>query len=584
MRRIFAFIAAVLLLPASVAAWSGSPQRLDAVTSVPVRIAAAHDGAYGALVAWRPAGATGPIRVLHLLADGTIDPSWPSDGLALSSGTAACTGLEATEDLHGGAYIRWQEGQKLYLTRVLANGVIASGWTARGRLMGNTTSDRHRPWTELDADGSLYLGFFQGALGGVLTPSIRAFHLGLNGTGAGGWPAAGRSIPLDPEATEWVPSASFAVAGDGGMWVLVATGRVGEAGELPGEWRLARIMSNGTLDPSRPTPGTVLGPFDATPLLFEVPRIGIGAIADDGAFGLITAMTTITPWEFSSGWAATAQLARRSADGSVMTGLGLPLEVGRWDSWTSAGCNASFVGACETAAFSLRLFRDGDHGVAAAYTETYTDAPLSFEARYITATGLSHTRAGSGWGVAPRMQQVSRGGFLTSSFSVTGPNYWTPPPTLSLYWSDGRGVELEEDFSPYEPVYSDLAAAPLPDGGAIAVWGRLFTAQSGKATGMYAQRIGADGTPLDAPQPPLAIGRLTLSRSGSDVLASWPAGAAGTLRLHDVLGREVARADVGSDAGSARLMLEGAAPSGIYFGRLTRRDGSSATARVFMLN
>ena len=142
---------------------------------------------------------------------------------------------------------------------------------------------------------------------------------------------------------------------------------------------------------------------------------------------------------------------------------------------------------------------------------------------------------------------------------------------------------LEEDFSPYQPVYSDFAAAPLPDGGAIAVWGRLFAAQSGKAAGLYAQRIGANGTVLDIPQPPLGGGRLTLSRSGSEVLATWPAGSPGTLRLHDVLGREVAKCEVDSEAGAAHLTLNGAAPTGIYFGRIARRDGSSATARVFML-
>ena len=284
----------------------------------------------------------------------------------------------------------------------------------------------------------------------------------------------------------------------------------------------------------------------------------------------------------SPAWNAVGRVERRLTDGTPVAGQGLPVEVGWW--WRGLGpfCGSPSVGACESAPYSLQLVRDGDDGAVVVFPEYYVDGELLFRACRIAATGLSQS-VGGGSGPAPRLQRTRTDSFLITRFHVTGPNYFIGPPELVVYWSDGRGVRLEEDYSPYQPVYSDLAAAPLPDGGAIAVWGRLFAAQSGLSPGLYAQRIGANGTVLEASHSPRMSDGLSLSRTGSGVLATWPSGAPGTLRMHDVLGREVARHDIGSEAGTVHLTLEGASPTGIYFGRITRRDGSNATARVFML-
>lgn len=569
-------VAPFILLTNSLAlAWSGSPVRVDNVTSGPVLVAAAHDGAYGALIAWRPSGATGPVRVSHLLADGSMDPTWPLGGLLLSTGAATCTGLNAIDDGLGGAYIQWQEGQGLYLTRVLATGGVAAGWSARGRRLGTLSSSAHRPWTERDAAGGLYLGWFQGNPPGILSPVISAIHLGPDGLGAGGWPNNPRSLPLDADFVEWVASASFAVAEDGGLWVLVATGRIEDGVGLPGEWRSGRFLANGSLEPGRPAHGTVLAPFDPAPLEFNVPRIGIGAIVADGEGGVLTAIGTLS--DIGDGeWSATAQLERRLSDGTLHPAQGTPRQLGVWYESTVGSC--AYVGACEAAAYSLRLIPEASGGIVLASPQSYTHAGLVLALDRVDPFGTRLASLVGGSGPSPEFQSTPEIDYLLSSFDVSGPGPYNPPPNLRLQWSDGRSTVLEEDFSPYEPVYADLSAVPLPDGGAIAVWSRILG-----NTGLFAQRVGANGSVLGAPPPGFAIAGLRLSRSGLDLLASWPAGAPGTLRVFDVQGRVVARLDVSEQAGEARLALDGSAAAGIYFGRMSRVDGASASAKVVML-
>ncbi|MEO7867446.1 MAG: hypothetical protein ABIU54_07390, partial [Candidatus Eisenbacteria bacterium] len=65
--------------------------------------------------------------------------------------------------------------------------------------------------------------------------------------------------------------------------------------------------------------------------------------------------------------------------------------------------------------------------------------------------------------------------------------------------------------------------------------------------------------------------------------AAWPAGAPGTLRVFDLQGRDIARLDVDAQAGEASLALDAGGAPGIYFGKLSRRDGASSSARVVML-
>ncbi|MEO7867485.1 MAG: hypothetical protein ABIU54_07585, partial [Candidatus Eisenbacteria bacterium] len=531
MKRFVLAVTISLLTNGLAFAWSGSPVRVDGVTTGPALVAAAHDGAFGVLIAWRPGGSTGPVRVSHLLGDGSTDPTWPQGGLTLSSGSAACTGLNAIADAHGGAYIYWQEGQSLYLTRVLDSGAVAPGWYARGRRLGLLSSNAHRPWAESDAWGGLYMGWFQGNAQGFQTPVVSAIHLGLNGSGAGGWPNSARSLPLDPDFVEWVAAASFAISEDGGVWALVATGRLQDSVGTAGEWRLGRFLANGSLEPGRPAQGTVLATFDPTALELNVPRIAIGAVVADRQGGVLTAMATVSENGVAR-WSATGQLERRLSDGSLHPAQGPPRQLGFW---YESAIECDYVGACEPAAYSLRLIPEAAGGIALASPQSYTHAGLVLFLERVDLFGARIASLVDGWGPSPDYQMTPNLGYLLSSFDVSGPGPYNPAPELRLRWSDGRSTLLEEDFSPYNPVYADLAAVGLADGGAIAVWSRILG-----NTGLFAQRVGADGSVLGAPPSPLVTSRLRLTRSGQNLSAAWPAGAPGTLRVFDLQGRDIA--------------------------------------------
>jgi len=563
----------LLSLPAELLAWTGSPVRVESVTTGPAMVAVAHDGEYGALIAWQSAGAMGELRVTHLLGDGSADPSWPVGGLALAAGVNARSGLTAISDEHGGAYLHWQEGSMLYLTRVLASGGVAPGWPARGRSLGSLTSSRHRPWVELDEEGGAYVGWFQGARTELLTPQIRVIHLSKDNLGAGGWPNAARALPLDTAHEEWVASASFAVAEDGGVWVLVGTGRTESGVQLPGEWRLGRFLANGALDPVRAAHGSVLEAFDAMPLEGFVPRISLGAVVADGEGGVTTAIGTVAPVGPGE-WSASARLERRLSDGSLHPLQGTPSQTGSWYETLSG---SGYVSSYEVAAYSLRLVRDGAAGLVLASTQSYTHIGNVLELKRIDAFGASLGGLGSASDVAPSFQRTAGTGYLFTLLDVDGPGPYNAEPSVRLRWSSGASVQLDSDFSPYAAVFADMAAAPLPDDGAIAVWSRL----TGDA-GLYAQRVGANGSVLGAPPAPATTRALQMSRSGHGVLARWSAGAAGTLRLLDLQGRELLRHEVGEEAGEATLRLPHAAP-GIVFGQLLRRDGSRSDARVVVL-
>ena len=528
-------------------------------------IAAAPDAGYGAFVAWGTS-AIGPVRVAHLLADGTADPSLPTGGLALSTGLVQCTGLDLIADQNGGAFIHWQEGKSLYLTRVLGTGATAPGWNARGRRIGTITSSAHRPWTQADGSGGLFIGWFQGNRSDVTPSSVLVMHVGADGQGAGGWPNTARTLPLDPKAAEWVPSASFAVAADGGVWVLIATGRIEDGVGSAGEWRLGRFMPNGATDPSLPEQGVFLAPFDAVPLALHVPIINFGAVVDDGEGGVLTGMGYVSSPTGTS-WGVSVRLERRLADGSPHPGQGSPRYVGGWGEFAVGMYNATC--SCDPAFYSVRLMRDVAGEFAVASTESSYGTGYQLSLRSIDAFGAPLGDPITVRGGSPDLKPTPDGGFVVASY---GGDPLYSPYRLDLKWSDGRAVTLQQ--SPYD--FIAAAIAPLPDRGAITFW----SAPSGY---LYAQRVGANGSALDVSPPALAHSHLLLAGSGRDVIASWPVGAPGTLRVHDVMGRNVAQHAIGSEAGTARLTLQGAAPTGLYFGRLARRDGSVATARVFVL-
>jgi len=574
---------ALLLLPVPVFAWDGSPRQVAGVTSTPALVATAHDGASGAFVAWQE-GAAAPIgaytlHVTRLTPEGDAHPAWPAGGIEFGGGAAVRSALGLVPDESGGAFAWWMQAGALRVTRVLGDGSIAPGWTAAGKWLGPLTTAEHRPWVQPDGAGGLWLGVFQGLRTTMVTPSVRIAHLGADGQGGGLWPATPRAVPLRDDVDEWVYSASFAPASDGGAWVLVATGTVVEPDFLPGQWRLARFTPAGLPDPAYPPEGVVLEPFEADQIGGAVPRIGIGAVTADDAGGVFVALGRVTAAfnEWQPSWFTAPVLQRRLADGTLHAQQPAFSNLGNW--WEeSGGCFDPW--SCPYADYSLLLTRDAAGSLVAGATTDYVHVGPVLTLTQLDESGGVVDVIGSASGSGVAIHPASGSGFVVATFDPTGPTSSYDPGYAYVGCSQtGKsGYYRQETFSPYSAVYTDTDAAPLPDGGALLVWARALD-----PAGLYAIRVAPDGSPL-AVEPGASPARgVRLVREGAALRAEWDAGAAGALTLHDVAGRVRARLEVAEGAGSAVFAPAAPLAPGVYFARLARTDGTNARARAVVL-
>lgn len=572
----------LLMVPAHVLAWDGSSRMVEGVTDTPTLVATAHDGGYGAFVAWQvpstAAVGANTLRLTRLTPEGDRHPAWPAGGLVLGGSAAVRSALRLVPDEAGGVYAWWMQGSALRLTRVLGDGAIAAGWTAGGKSLGSLTGPDHRPWVEADGDGGVWVGRFQGIRSTVATPSISIGHFGPDGQGAGGWPATMRTVPLPGAEDEWVHAASFAPAEDGGAWVLTATGHASETGISPGDWRLTRFTSAGQLDPSLPPEGIVLGPFEADQIGFAVPRLGIGAVVGDGTGGTFVALGRVAAVAAGT-WSGNAQLQRRLADGSLHAQQPSFSGMGSW--YEEAGGACPYV-PCAWADYSVRLLRDAEGELVAAAPQSYTHIGFVLTLTQLNAAGGAVGMIGGASGAGVSLHPAFGSGFVISTFDPDGPTHGVYDPGYAYvgYSQTGKSSSYQEEtFSPYSPVYTGSDVASLPDGGALLVWAR---AQS--PAGLWALRVGATGSPLDVEPGTGAVSRgLRLVRQGAGLRAEWGAGAAGTLTLHDVAGRERARLPVSAGAGAATLAPRDPLLPGVYFARLARADGTFERTRTVVL-
>jgi len=112
---------------------------------------AVSDNAGGVYVAWQDLRnlATAQIYATHVLADGTLDPGWPSNGLAVGPSTTGQGRPAVATDSQGGVYVTWMEQRSttydIYLQRISHDGLLYYGWSASGLLVGATTAGGGAP-------------------------------------------------------------------------------------------------------------------------------------------------------------------------------------------------------------------------------------------------------------------------------------------------------------------------------------------------------------------------------------------------------------------------------------------------------
>jgi len=221
--------------------------------AAPQDIDVASDGAGGALFVTDEARLDGEIWAYHVLADGTLDPDWPSTGLSVCAASGDQQAPRAVTDEAGGAFVGWLDlrdgSATAYLTRVTSNGTIAPGWPIDGKPLG--------PWPpagsgtpELHSDGA------GGVIVGLVGSDVRVLRYLGDGSVAPGWPESGvlvttsATAPARPRLTV-APGAGTFVAwteGDGTQLFRPAAARV------------LRLTPEGALDSRWPAGGRAFIP------------------------------------------------------------------------------------------------------------------------------------------------------------------------------------------------------------------------------------------------------------------------------------------------------------------------------------
>lgn len=214
------------------------------------------DGGGGAIVAWDDFR-TGNYDIYadRLLSSG-LDPAWPSNGRALCQAAGDQISSIAISDGSGGAFIAWQDqraaaGDDIYAQHVRMDGTLDPSWPADGRAFCTAANVQQRLKGIPDGTGGAILAW-QDQRSGTGTDDIYAHHILSSGLPDPAWPSDGRLV-CGAAGLQQSPSIST----DGGHGAIV-TWYDQRAGSTNSDIYAHHLLSTGSLDPSWPLGGTAI--------------------------------------------------------------------------------------------------------------------------------------------------------------------------------------------------------------------------------------------------------------------------------------------------------------------------------------
>ena len=246
------------------------------------------DGSGGAYVAWTDSRNTPPMSTIvydvfaqHLLDDGTRDPAWPSDGLALTGGSGYKYPQALIADGAGGFWLVTENPlatDQLRVTQHQSDGSVSATWISPHYAA------QYVPRAAADGSGGVLLVWDDclDCLAG--TNAISAIRLVSGAQPAFGWPVGGRRVVTSARNLS-VPTITAA----GGGAAVVAW--LEDLGNQDG-YQARRIESNGALAAGWPAGGRT---FATNDILFGWPLI-----VPDGAGGAMFAFRRNLPNLFGS--------------------------------------------------------------------------------------------------------------------------------------------------------------------------------------------------------------------------------------------------------------------------------------------
>ena len=218
-----------------------------------VSLPIASDGAGGAILTWGVScdGTVYSARVQHVLASGGLDPDWPTGGRVLCTLPSWPYVIES--DGTGGAIAAWGDGRNgtdadIYGQHVLATGSVDPVWPTDGSPLSTGPGYQYpqiRTTMSDDAGGAILVWSNQDTFG---ERNIYAQH--VLASGAVAWGAPGQQVST-PGSSLFPSIASDHAGGVIVAWEHIRTG-------FPISLHVHHVLASGALDPAWPTDGRLL--------------------------------------------------------------------------------------------------------------------------------------------------------------------------------------------------------------------------------------------------------------------------------------------------------------------------------------
>ena len=532
----------------------------------------ATDGSGGAIAAWSDnrAGATSDIYAQHVLANGTVDSSWPTNGVLLcgAAGNQIIRGIVA--DGTSGAIVVWQDARTgtndIYAQHVLGQGVVDAAWPVDGASVCSASGSQSSPVAISDGTHGAIIAWLD--FRSDTTSNVYVQHLLGSGTVDGAWPVDGRALCTAVGNQQRLTMTSDA---QGGAIVAWQDFRGGATADIYS----GHVLASGSVDPAWPADGVVVCSATGNQM---VPDVAI-----DGHHGAI-----VTWYDFRGGATSDIYGQHVRSDGSVDP------------AWPNDGRALCLAVANQQLPKSVS---DGAGGAVVAWVDsrnastgsdvyaTHVKADGSLDPAWpvdgtalCTAFGgqVNHSIAGDGTGGAIVSWEDSRTGVASDIYA----QHVQASGAVDPAWpANGRGICTASTNQQLPAILADGS------GGAILAWAD-FRATGGAFSDIYAQRVQADGqlggsvVGVPVTQPTVdALGPVSPNPSnGLDLTLSLTLPRSGpvSIELLDVRGRRLALQRVDSPSATVTLATLGYAgqlPPGIYL--LSVRQGATAWVRRF---
>jgi len=552
-RAVTALVFLILLAPQTTLAqssWGPSGVALctdPAVQSNPVLCT---DDSLGAIVAWRDFrfSASGDIFAARVLADGTLDPRWGANGLAVCDTANVQKNVVIASDGSGGAFIAWEDERtnitgNIFAVHLLSDGSVAPGWTVGGNRVCALDRTETNPTIVSDGAGGAIVAWQDSR---SMQPSIDIYaqHLKANEVDHL-WQPSGRDLSIEGGDQTMPISAADGAGGafiawqDGlhlGAWHVDASGN--------SNWGADGVVVNGPTGNQSEMSIAGDGQGDAYFVWLQTPNsvVSVQKIRFD-AVKLWTSNGVVVP--APAGFAQSHPTLTSDLEGGVIVTWSDARSGTSADVWASHILNIGSLDPTWTA-----------NGVSIAATTNSEDFPIALEDGDGGAI-IEWQYGTSAGGTGARAQRIHEDG------------------TIAAGWPAG-GFTLSS-------VESSLQQAVIADGGggALVAWQDKRAGANGD---IYVQRVDGTGVPVAAgPAPTL---------SGAHLGMPWPNPARSTVALSYVSQAPITRSEVFDTEGRIvrRLATAGEreitwdlrsttgrrVPAGLYFIRVDTPSGAES--------